>query len=221
MSGSTPVILDDMQASVDRLSDLGKAVVGPIANSIRMSVLLFAAAHNWRVVGHASFSAWVEAQIVGARSVRWLVLDPLFISHSSADACQGVRLTRTATPSGWQITSGLSAEVSCAVQGAEVGLVDDVAASGLTCRHVCDLVASAGGRVSRIILCTSSDDARSSVVQGRDLHWLTFLAGDSDAVHLRDACPCLPFAGRRVWDAPAIETESGCVNVAVPVTAFR
>jgi len=220
MNGRSPLIIDDVESSFSHLSEFGKEVVGPIARSIRERVLLFAAVHSWPTVKHDKFVAWAQTQM--KKDECWLVLDPLFPLRSDGRTMQPVRFTRVASSDGWRLDSEFDSTLREFVAGRSVSVLDDVAASGLTLRHSAGLVERSQGRVSRILVCASADAGRTAILQSTPTSdWTQFVPGDFTTVHLRDACPGLPFAGRRIRERDFVDTDFGRVGVSAPVTAFR
>jgi hypothetical protein len=53
------------------------------------------------------------------------------------------------------------------------------------------------------------------------LSWTMFVRGNHSAIHLRDGCPGLPYAGRRVVNTPDISTEAGMVAQRASAIHFR
>jgi hypothetical protein len=214
------VILDDIEAAVSQLGELGKTIVGPAARSIRETVLLLAAFRRWKVIHHGAFVDWGEGQVDD--SLLWLVLDPLFPVARAGPHAKSIRFTRAAGPQGWQLDSTLPTDVENLVRGAQVGVIDDVAFSGGTLRHAADLVTRSGGELFGFVVATSTGEARRMIARTVGAaEWVQFLAGDFAALHLRDVCPYLPFAGRRVQGKDPVKTDHGPVNVRVTPLAFR
>jgi hypothetical protein len=186
-----PLIIDDVDDAVAYLTDLGKVVVVPSARWMQRQIRLFAAAHGWQVVGHTRFVEWAAGADVTDGLT--LVLDPLIPREYVGVKAHAVRLSRYMTSKGWAIDGDLPADLATLIAGSTVGIIDDVAASGATIRYVSDQVTRAGGRVDKVILCAC---AEAAVPPGdaSQPEWVTFVPGRRNAVHLRDACPFLPFA---------------------------
>jgi hypothetical protein len=152
----------------------------------------------------------------------WLILDPLLSPESLNANCRSVRLSRLAGPNGWQLDGNLPGDVGPFVNGKNVGVVDDVAMTGMTGRCIASLVSEAGGVVSRFAFCASSKSAQASLCsQPAPAAYEVFVQGDFDTIHMRDACPGLPFSGRRVSGLESVDTPTGPVAIAAPVTATR
>jgi len=214
-----PLILDDVESAFAGLSEFGRSVVGPVARSVRTTILLFAAAHQWPVVNHQSFLNWLSSKLDTEST--WLVLDPLFPPRALGETRRMLRLSRTATVGGVRIEGELPQDLSELVRGAAVGLVDDVVGSGATLAHAAKLIRDAGGLISRIKVCASRDRGRSGVlIAAPEATWESFVEGDLETAHLRDVCPYLPHAGRKVEGRGSIATPTGSVGVSFPVTAF-
>ena len=219
MTGTKPLIVDDVENAIQNLSELGQEIVAPIAQSMRHTVRLFAAAHSWSMASHNAFAEWATASL--GHDVLWLVLDPLIPIDRACPNVRRLRLSRHTTAQGWKIDDELPVEIRTLVRSTDVGLVDDVAVSGMTIRHVTDLVSRETGRVKKVIVAASADGAERSSERDRSCApWARFAAGNWDAVHMRDTCPLLPFAGRRNGHIRSISTELGPVEIAVPVASF-
>lgn len=215
VTGTQPIILDDLDSALARLTDLGKPIVRPVADTVRRAVYLFAAVHSWRIVEHGSFAGWAGAEIRDAD--RWLVLDPLFPSKSLPRAARMLRLTRQYVQEKWQLIATLPSDLADSLAGKSVGIIDDACATGETFRYVSRLIADAGGCVCRFVVCASTASARTSVGKAiAEAGFATFLRGDYSAVHLRDGCPGLPFAGRPHPMRTLIHSSLGPVTICMP-----
>jgi hypothetical protein len=215
-----PVIVDDVESALDGLTDLGKSVVGPAARVVRQNLLVYVAARGWPVISHADFTEWSIAQVDA--DLVWLVLDPLFPIERLGPSAARVRLTRIATRQSWEFDRRLPPDIEALVKRNLVGILDDAAHSGATLRHTAALVAQAGGQADDVILGASTDAARASLTSALPtISWVQFCNGSRSATHLRDACPCLPFSGRRAFDKPPLMTAHRAIEVRVPAIAFR
>lgn len=214
-----PVIVDDIHEAIARLTPLGAAVVRPAAGSIRNAVMLFAATHDWRVVEHRSFAAWLTAQV--DPDYVWLVLDPLLDCATLGVEAHPLRLSRTVENNQWVIKAGLPEEIREVIRGRDVGVIDDVVSSGLTLRHLTRIVSEAGGTIADVAVCTSTAAGRASVLDGHpELSWTQFVPGDHDAIHLRDGCPLVAFGGRKVAKGMPVQATLRRVEPAYSPTAF-
>jgi hypothetical protein len=216
MPARDPVVIDDIAPALRRLSELGRAVLGPLANAIRNSVLLYAAVKGWRIIHHDTFAAWANS--VADDDAIWIVLDPLVGPEQLAARTVHPRFTRALGPQGWAIDETLPTEVATMMARSNVAILDDAAATGTTLRHTIGLVTNAGGSVNRIAVGVSSSAARAAIpANATSIEWSVFIDGDVRVIHLRDGCPCLPFAGRRIQGLPtSIQTDHGSIPVRVP-----
>jgi hypothetical protein len=186
------LVIDDIEPTLARMSDLGRRVVAPGAQSIREAVLRFASARGWRVVAHGSFSRWTR-QTLEEQQAKWATLDPLY---SAAEHPGGVELRTTrrfqdfgsvflGEPRGIELLSGES-----------VMVVDDAASSGSTLLHVAQALSRRDARMSHVVVCASSAEARERLRRACKPVWLEFIPGDYRVIHLRDGCPYMPHGGR-------------------------
>ena len=195
-------------------------MIAPVASSIRTTTLLFAAAHGWPVVNHNRFADWAAPN--DGNNTRWLLLDPLCSQARFGTGAVRARLTRVATPQGLRVDGDLPKDASAVVHVSDVVVLDDVVASGTTLCEAVHLVEHAGGRVARFIVCAARPAGRSAALSAApDAEWFSYTTGGFETVHLRDACPFVPFASRPVWNRRSIPTDNGSVGVSMPVTAFR
>ena len=209
-----PTIIDDISSAVAGLTELGKAVVGPAARDIRESILLFAAQRGWALLSHESFQQWAAPR--SRPGLVWLILDPLYQRRDLGDAV-AVRLRRVGGRDGWELSGWLTDEAQTLIRGRRTGILDDVAFRGNTLRHVSALVRNAGGTPSVVAVAAATAFSRDAVsAEVGDAEWMEFAPGDRSAIHLRDACPCLPFSGRPLTIRPPIPIRDGDLAVAVP-----
>jgi hypothetical protein len=209
------LIIDDIEPALRQQSALGQSVVGPIARAFREAVLLCAAARGWEVVHHSAFRAW--ACCSRPTSKTWLVLDPLIPPHEVGPTAYTVRLTRALGPKGWALDATELANSPVVLRGGEFAILDDVAATGTTLSVLDSVISEGGGRVTEFVLCASSKAAKDGVTARLpSAQWSAFRTGDWKTVHLRDGCPGLAFAGRRIEGLSPVVTERGLIPVRVP-----
>jgi hypothetical protein len=195
------LIIDDHEAALSNMSDLGREIVELPTRAIRAAAAAYAARRGWSVVQHGAYVEWASDLMARERSA-WLVLDPLFPIRASDKHLYRIRLSRRFENNAsivirqWAETDGFRFEDLSLVPGA-VGLVDDAAASGGTLRHVAQTVLNSGRTVSHILLAASAEGARNALPESaRDARWAEFFRGDWRIIHLRDGCPHLPHSGR-------------------------
>lgn len=224
MARSGCLIIDDVQASLSGMTELGREVATTSAETIRAAVLDFAVRRNWAVVRHGAYVEWATEAI--ERSVHmWLVLDPLFPVAELGDRCRRVRLTRRFDNNESIVVrphapSEGAAPIDLSNMSGEVGLVDDTAASGSTLRHIARLVTHSRGSVAQVLLCSSSRSARDGFrATVRSARWAEFVQGDWQTIHLRDGCPYLPYSGRPTDQQPILGVDGTFVEVRVPSSA--
>ena len=214
------LIIDDIDASIAWLSDLGTEVVGPVARKVRSSVLLFAAVHAWPVVSHGAFANWLAA--ISTDDKPTLVLDPLVPASVLGRNAVKLRFSRYATPLGLRLDGEIPEHARPVLQGRRVRVIDDAAASGMTLTCVKDRLAGIEASVSELVLLSLSQSARVCLCAWSPSPSLSaFAQGNLVAYHLRDVCPFLPFAGKQVGQSLLFEEGSASIAVAAPVTAFR
>ena len=215
-----PLILDDVESALAHLTELGRTVVAPVARAIRNTIITFAAVRAWPVVDHQRFVEWATPE--AADDSRWLVLDPLCSPTRFGGNAVRARFRRIGTPEGLTLHGELSESVTRLVSGCSVIVLDDAAATGTTLCEVAQQVRSAGGRVVRFLVCAAQPSGRAAALAAApDADWFSYASGDFTTIHLRDACPFVPFASRPMWNKPAVPTANGVVEVSMPVSAFR
>jgi hypothetical protein len=221
MPSSGCLVIDDVQASLSGLTELGREVAGASAEAIRNAVLDYAKRRNWFILRHQAYVEWAT-EIIRRREHTWLVLDPLFPVRGLGDRVRSVRLTRQfddnqAVVVRKYVLAGRAAPTDLSDISGDVGVIDDATASGNTLRYTSRLVAQTGGRVVHILLAASSRCARESFGTAvRDVRWVEFVSGDWQIAHLRDGCPHLPHSGRPTAQPPILGVGGVTVDVRVP-----
>lgn len=192
------MLLDDSAAALACLSPVGQAIIGPASLIVRESLLMFASVQGWLTVNYEDYRMWASAQL-DAEYV-WLALDPFFLKGHRCDVtAMDLRLSRSASGGELHIDAILPESVREVVRNREVGLLDDAVWSGQTVRRAADLVRSAGGSIEDVVVCVSAIAARRSIAADvPGVAWAQFVEGDHAAIHMRDACPFMPFGGRTV-----------------------
>ena len=96
-------------------------------------------------------------------------------------------------------------------------MLEDAVASGATLKQVCALLAVRQVVVKRIVVCASTSPARRAIAESiPGVEWLQFMPHGSAAIHLRDACPYLPFSGRPSAAHTPVSTANGPVAIRIP-----
>lgn len=221
MHESGCLIIDDVEAALATMTDLGRRIVGGSAEGIRDAVLRFAGRRGWYVLSHQSYVDWATEIIVKAGNP-WLVLDPIFPLGRIRDFAQCVRLTRKydnneTVVSREYVIAGRSGTLDASTISDSTGVVDDVAASGLTLLRVARHVSQAGGTVRHVVVAASARGARDVLRRAAaSARWSEFLPGDwVRSIHLRDGCPHLAFSGRPTGQTPVLAGNGEPVEVRV------
>ena len=200
------------------LTPFGQEIVGPSARRVRERVLLLASFRRWDVLHHESYADWLHSN--AAADLLWIVLDPLLDRERLPAESVSLRITRRATPAGWELSDTLPAALLAVVSGRRVGLIDDVAYSGQTLRFVIEQLAGAGARVDRVFLASATAEAEASLAGEVVTELRRFLNRACPAIHLRDGCFFLPFGGRRLSGLDSIACGDRCLPLRVPATLF-
>lgn len=215
------VIIDDLDAAICLLSELGKNILTGPCRNIQCVVRSVAREKGWRFVPYEELRAWACTTIDS--TVRWLILDPLLARHT-ADfrTARSVRLRRVLEHGEWTV-KGL--DISAMQEGDSTSgfaLFDDVAASGDTLEYAVRQVHSFGGKVEKIAVGVGSTTARRRIAAVvPQVQWAQFFESPDVAVHLRDACPFMPHSGRPVADRSVIETDRGAIEIRLPSVSLR
>ena len=208
-----PTIIDDVDAASASLSELGRSVVTPAADVVRSAIRDYAIRSGWNLVEHAKFADWIENR--APAEIPWLTLDPL-IDTGRPPRAMPWRVSRVLHGDEWRVTIR-EGSAKALLKPGPLGLIDDAASSGSTLIHITELVERVGGVIVQVMLCAASAHARAAI-EGR-LPRITveqFVPGGRRTIHLRDACPYLPFSGRPSSEHPAIAVPSGHVEILIP-----
>ena len=205
------LVIDDVEAALATLTELGKTVLTEPSKQVRAAVLAYATRRGWLSVSHGSFMEWALS-VLAQSEIPWVVLDPLIPLGSLPVHAFGHRVSRVHS-NGQMHIAHRGADLSGRASSASVGILDDVASSGGTLAHVVESVVRSGGRVDRIALCASSRRAQ-------DIFWAArrdlFVPGDCRAIHLRDGCPHLAFSGRSTGESVLVGADSAKVELRMP-----
>jgi hypothetical protein len=215
------VIIDDLEPSLSLLSETGKAVLAPPCRWIQNVVTAVAREKGWRVVQYDGFCAWARETL--ASDDQWFVLDPLLVSGGlNLGAARQVRLRRVLQGNEWVVRGLDTSAFDDACTTASFALLDDVAVSGDTLEYAIEQVHRSGGQVAQIAVCVGSGVARKRIAAiAPHAEWIPFVRGDDIAIHLRDACPFIPYSGRPVSSRHPIITEHGPLEVRLPTVSLR
>lgn len=206
-----PLLVDDVQEAARHLSPLGQSVVEDACQSVRAVGRAFATARGWTVVDYSDFARWVESLPLQTG----VTLDPLF--RASVRNVHQLRISRILYDDAWRIELRDRNGLNELGPGAEVTLIDDVAVTGSTLQMAHALIEERGAFVRRIALCGATTQARTRLESHLSgLEWLQYTEGGHGAIHLRDACPYLPFSGRPSASHAPIVVETGQVPVRLP-----
>jgi len=215
MSPDRPAIIDDVRSASAHLTELGREVVTAAAESVRSAVLEAAVGRGWAVIDHAEFAAWVD-DIADSRC-HWLVLDPLIDVNDLAPYAESFRLSRVLHGTEWRVELPSERAFPVTLIGKPVGFVDDAAASGNTLCRAISLAIEAGAVPTQVAVACATSHGRATITKAaRALALHEFASDGHIAVHLRDACPFLPFGGRPSAAHPAVDTPNGSVRIRLP-----
>jgi len=210
-----PLLVDDVAASFEHLSPLGEHVLVEAALAVRKAVIGFASSSGWLNLDYRRFTTWARPLV--SSDLHWLVLDPLFaIVHPCG--MQRLRVHRVRTGKDWRIDIVNRDALDDAPPGEPLGLIDDTAFSGSTLVELGHMIRRSGRSIARVVLCSSTDYARAAFnSHWTKTTWFQCVAGPHRTIHLRDACPCLPFSGRPYASQPIIPTPEGPVPIRLPI----
>ena len=212
MGQDYPVLIDDIAVAAERLSPLGRNTVGNAALNVREVILQRAERLGWRVVNHGDFASWIARS--AEPDCHWVVCDPL-LEASSLSAATTFRLTRVYHATGWEVEPQTQVDAT-RWPTVNLGIIDDVANTGKTFRFLAGRLADANANIQRLLLCCATSRALSVLAEFPDVELGLFVEGSHRAIHLRDACPYLPFAGRPSALHRAVQTPAGPVQVRMP-----
>lgn len=214
------LVIDDVDAAMASMTELGRAVTTNGAQAVRSAVLAFAARSGWQVARYEAYQDWARRSI-SDDTFPWVVLDPLFRVADLGEKVRPLRLTRQYGPRR-EMIEGPTADWSSRRIDGPAGIVDDAAGTGRTLLHVAQLLGQVGGSVRRVLLCCSSRMSRESL-RSRIPHAriAEFVPGDWRVIHLRDGCPYLPYSGRPIEHPPVVAANGSPIEVRVPPTVVR
>jgi len=194
MADLSCLVIDDLDAALAAMTEVGKSVAAESASLIRESVLRYAKRRGWTVISHGSFTQWATA-LIKSDERRWVVLDPLFPTDGIAERALRLPLRRASVAGQFEVSGDLDIMDQLGVR-TTIGLLDDAAASGGTLRHVIRMARMRGLTVSKVVVCASTRYARDALRPAiPSVPWVDYMPGDWRIVHLRDGCPHLPFTG--------------------------
>ena len=218
INGDTAVAIDDIGAALNRMPDWGRWVLHASAQTASMAMTMCGTSRRWSLINYEAFAAWAADRV--HRDHTWLILDPL-LSGLGGDIHR-LEVSRRASPKGWQVSVELPDSLCQELDGATVGIVDDVAASGATLLNVAAAVTAAGGTVKEFVVSAASGFSRARIREAYvDCSLERFVDGDSYAIHLRDFCPGLPRAGRLVEGIQPVRVGDIDVPVRLPPVIVR
>lgn len=211
--------IDDVEAACAHLSPLGRRVVQDGALAVRSAIISVVRERGWRVVNYGTFRAWCRDKENDFKT--WVALDPMFAGTENPHIVP-LRLSRVLHGDVWRIEEQEGFAHGLTI-GKGVVLVDDVAASGMTIRHAVVMLRERSIAVEEIVLCAATSVARKHLASECPGIKLTCCFEDEGlaAIHLRDACPYLPFSGRPSKQHPDVETSNGRVPIRIPSTTIR
>jgi hypothetical protein len=214
-----PIVIDDVRSALNATTPFGQEVLRRSSAMVRDAVLLYAARTSWVCVSHTAFCEWAIQQM--DPDYLWLVVDPLLpMTNLPAEAIR-VRATRRPGAKDWVIDDEIQESIKARLGGREIGILDDAAASGDTLRFFANTVARANGQLTDVLVCASTSAARAvlrELVPG--CSWAQLCAAPATPIHIRDACPLLPYSGRRLADRK-VSVAGADLSMAAPPMYFR
>ena len=212
MSGRQPLIIDDVNAALARMSALGRECVEESALRVRDVVLDFAAKRGWSIVPYERYSRWARELVAGSDGA-WIVLDPLLPLEGLRADVLPLRASRIGAE------GRPCSEAEWPVAGHSVSILDDAAASGATLRDVARKLTDVGTNLCRVATCASSHLAHAALQPlAPRATWTDFVPGDWAVAHLRDCCPHLPFSARPTGERNSLGDVIGNVEPRIPMT---
>jgi hypothetical protein len=195
MYGSGCLILDDVAASLNAATPLGRIVLEAPFRVISGAVSSLARKRGWTMVAYEDFAGWAQ-QRMQVHLCPWIVLDPLLGTVAAPGGIHTWRMSRLFGAAGTGL-DGTPPTVPKLGPSNEVAVLDDAAASGSTMIYVLRSVQRAGAARSHVILCASSTGAISRIrAAGGGPSIELYVPGDWRVAHMRDGCPFAPFSGR-------------------------
>lgn len=189
------LIVDDIAAALARLSAQGRTIVGPAVELVRDAVIAQARRSGWTIVKHEGFVEWAR-RILDYDSARWVVLDALFPIHATDHHIYRMRLSRWVDSASHIVERRLQAS-SLPAEPGSVGLLDDAAQSGRTIVQTARMLSERKQVTRRAVVLASSSLGRARAAASLPgIRWDEYVPGNWHIIHLRDACPYLPFSGR-------------------------
>lgn len=214
------LIIDDVEQAMSRMSALGREISAQAVEAVRAAVLSFAQRRGWLVLPYALYADWAT-KILAEDQRSWVLLDPLLPVGIANARVTSIRVTRGYDPRPDFLAGHITPNnaVELVPTSGDVGIIDDAAASGRTLRHVAGLIQQAGGRLTRVAVCASSREARTTMSRTTSMmKWSEYYPGDWTIIHLRDGCPHLPFSGRPSGESRVGGTVGAGVEVRFPPT---
>lgn len=219
MSIVSCLIIDDVPEALGLMTDLGRKVASESAQRLRNSIIDYARRCGWAVVPYNVYAEWAK-ELLTADDGTWVILDPLFPIDTSDHRQIFARVSRGRELGQFEFDA--RAQINERSLSNSVTALDDAADSGLTLRFAGKMVVEHGRQPSRLVVCASSDAARSLVARTfRGVDWRTYMQGSWNVIHLRDGCPFLPFVGRQADHQPLANADGTQLGVRVhPRTRF-
>jgi hypothetical protein len=218
MSDAHPLLIDDVSVALTGLSEVGRAIVAPAALQVRANVLMMAAALGWRVVRYEEFARWIDDRM--QTGALWVLLDPLHRLRSIPSDSYVLRVHRVGTDNIVMPGDEALEHLRERSVGRHIALLDDVAATGRTLEEVARRLESLGMQVAEVAVCAGTPTSQSRLTsRRRTMEWRQFVPGPYTGVHLRDACPFLPYAGRRSARHAPVQGCDGDIEIRVPSLA--
>ena len=190
-------VIDDLDASLSRLSVVGRRLMTPIVMKLRDVLLNHAMSRHWYV---ASYKAFIDSVYRTPKDNQlWVVLDKLFPIEAIREKAVVVDLHRSWSSSlkgrlDSKLTYQFDDPLNVIKPGTIITLLDDAAYTGSTIRTVLQQIRKHGGEVRQIIIFVT----RPAVIYecrkiGVSVSWQFSISSPHDILHMRDFFPWSPF----------------------------
>lgn len=218
MIGPNCLVIDDVAAALNSLTEFGREIVAAGASLVRDRVFEFLDRRRWTALPYAQYATWARDQMM-ARDLCWYVLDPILPLADLPSQPRRAKVLRSGDGRGFRLDDGF-ALARHDERSQAIGVVDDAAATGGTLLTLASGLTDDGSRIAAFALGVSTTNARARVTRVHSgTRYSVFQHGEWNVCHLRDGIPHLPFVGRRtahpnlrVGDRSVIEVRRSMVH---------
>ena len=220
MMDTRVAIIDDFEAACNRLTPLGRYIIGNACLPVREAVLSYARRTSVRIFSHCGFQAWATELL---QDRNWYSLDPFLAAAHHAGKFRSIRTSRVLMSGAWVVDTSTISIGDDGVERGPISLIDDAAVSGNTLLEVIALLLDRGATsVERIALCAATKQAAMRIASELPTVKLeNFNPGSYLSVHMRDACPYMPFSGRPSPAHEPVRTVVGTMGVRMPTMSLK